>query len=193
MMKLYLIRHSLTEANERRLYCGSTDLPLSQEGIELCIRLRDSGGYPSPERLRVITSGMRRTDETLRLLFGDVAYEADSRLREMDFGKFEMHSYDELKSWPDYLDWITADDPGSARCPGGECSDGFSSRVISALGDISEDTLIVCHGGVIAAIMSKLFPGETKTIYEWQPPAAGGYMVITENGKGISYSPLPQK
>ena len=31
-MKILLLRHGLTEANERHLYCGSTDLPLSQIG-----------------------------------------------------------------------------------------------------------------------------------------------------------------
>ena len=30
MRALYLIRHSLTEANERRLYGGSTDSPLTE-------------------------------------------------------------------------------------------------------------------------------------------------------------------
>ena len=33
-MKIWLIRHGMTEANERRLYCGSTDLPLSDHGRE---------------------------------------------------------------------------------------------------------------------------------------------------------------
>ena len=32
-MIIYLIRHGKTEANERHLYCGSTDLPLSDAGI----------------------------------------------------------------------------------------------------------------------------------------------------------------
>ena len=31
-MSIYLIRHGKTEANEKRLYCGSTDLPLSEKG-----------------------------------------------------------------------------------------------------------------------------------------------------------------
>ena len=35
MRTLYLLRHSLTEANERRLYCGWTDLPLSPAGRAL--------------------------------------------------------------------------------------------------------------------------------------------------------------
>jgi alpha-ribazole phosphatase len=31
-MTIYLIRHGKTEANEKHLYCGSTDLPLSNVG-----------------------------------------------------------------------------------------------------------------------------------------------------------------
>ena len=31
-MKILLLRHGLTEANEKHLYCGSTDLPLSPAG-----------------------------------------------------------------------------------------------------------------------------------------------------------------
>ena len=31
-MKILLLRHGITEANEKHLYCGSTDLPLSPAG-----------------------------------------------------------------------------------------------------------------------------------------------------------------
>ena len=34
MSELYLIRHGRTEANEKWLYCGSTDLFLSEKGAE---------------------------------------------------------------------------------------------------------------------------------------------------------------
>ena len=33
MNTLYLMRHSLTEANEKRLYGGSTDSPLTEKGV----------------------------------------------------------------------------------------------------------------------------------------------------------------
>ena len=33
-MTIYLIRHGKTETNEKHLYCGSTDLPLSGAGKE---------------------------------------------------------------------------------------------------------------------------------------------------------------
>ena len=52
MSTLYLIRHGKTQANLEHRYCGSTDLPLSQEGAEELKRLC----YEIPEA-RFLTSG----------------------------------------------------------------------------------------------------------------------------------------
>ena len=52
---------------------------------------------------------MKRTNETLRILFGNVPYEVDSRFRDVDFDIFEMHSYDQLKDTPEYQQWLTGD------------------------------------------------------------------------------------
>ena len=68
-MRIYLIRHGKTEANERRLYCGSTDLPLSRQGAAELAQL-----HYDIQNVRFLTSGMKRTNETLRILFGDVFY-----------------------------------------------------------------------------------------------------------------------
>ena len=43
-MTIYLIRHGKTEANEKHLYCGSTDLPLSEAGKEELCKLMDTVG-----------------------------------------------------------------------------------------------------------------------------------------------------
>ena len=48
-MRLILLRHGLTEANERHLYFGSTDLPLSERGREALRRSKDSGGEEQTE------------------------------------------------------------------------------------------------------------------------------------------------
>ena len=94
-MTVYLIRHGKTEANEKYLYCGSADLPLSEAGKAELQNL-----HYDIKNVRFLTSGMKRTDETLQLLFGDVPYVVDPRFREADFGIFEMHSYEELKDTP---------------------------------------------------------------------------------------------
>ena len=44
-MTIYLIRHGRTEANEKWLYCGWTDLPLSDGGRAQLRELADEGGY----------------------------------------------------------------------------------------------------------------------------------------------------
>ena len=103
-MTIYLIRHGKTEANEKHLYCGSTALPLSDAGKE---ELRSV--YYDIKNLRFLTSGMKRANETLRILFGDVPYEVDPRFREVDFGIFEMQSYEELKDTPEYGAWLAGD------------------------------------------------------------------------------------
>ena len=68
-MTIYLIRHGKTEANEKHLYCGSTDLPLSEAG-----RAELQNLHYDIKNVRFLTSGMKRANESLQILFGDVPY-----------------------------------------------------------------------------------------------------------------------
>ena len=180
-MTIYLIRHGKTEANEKHLYCGSTDLPVSSAGREEL-----QGIHYNIKNVRFITSGMKRTDETLQILFGDVPFEGDSRFREVDFGIFEMHSYEELKDAPAYQTWLAGDNEANIP-PQGESGNQMRSRVLQAFLEIREDTCIITHGGVIAAIMEHLFPGKGLNRYEWQPKPGHGY-AINEN----TYKRIPE-
>ena len=170
-MTIYLIRHGKTEANEKHLYCGSTDLPLSEAGREELQDVR----YEI-KNVRFLTSDMKRTNETLRILFGDVPYEVEPRFREVDFGIFEMHSYEELKDTPEYQNWLTGDNEANIP-PNGESGLQMKERVLAAFSEIKEDTCIITHGGVIASIMEYLFPNEGKNRYQWQPKNGHGWIV----------------
>ena len=168
-MTIYLIRHGRTEANEKWLYCGSTDLSLSEAGREELKGI----SYDMP-KARFLTSGMKRTNETLEILFGNVPYEVDSRFREVDFGIFEMQSYHKIKDTPEFQTWLTGDNEANVP-PGGESGLQMKQRVLEAFAEIKEDTVLVCHGGVIAALMEHLFPEEQKSRYDWQPKNGKGY------------------
>ena len=170
-MTIYLIRHGKTKANEKHLYCGSTDLPLSNVGRAELKHLQ----YDI-KNVRFITSGMKRTNETLQILFGDVPYEVDPRFREVDFGIFEMRSYEELKDTPEYQAWLTGDNEANIP-PNGESGVQMKKRILEAFSDIKEDACIVTHGGVIAALMEHLFPKENKNRYEWQSKNGCGYII----------------
>ncbi len=174
MNTIYLIRHGKTAANEAHQYCGSTDLPLSDGGRKELAALR----YRlHPERF--LTSGMRRANETLQLLFGAVPYTPVSAFREVDFGTFEMKTYEQLKDDPSYRQWISGNNEDNVP-PGGESGAQMTARVIAAWGELTadpRDTALVTHGGVIAAIMAYCFPEEGKNRYQWQPAPGHGYTI----------------
>lgn len=178
-MRLILIRHGRTLANERHLYCGSTDLPLSEAGRAELRAIRSS--LPELKGARVLTSGARRCEETLFELYGDIPHETDRDLWEMDFGAFEMRSYEELKGDPEYIAWITGDNEANVT-PGGESGELMRRRALAALNRVLAEgrpAAMITHGGVIAAIMDSLFPEAGKNRYQWQPEPGRGYVVDT--------------
>ncbi len=190
-MKIILIRHGLTAANEKRLYCGSTDLPLSDAGVRGIKERVEKSIYPSPAGCVLYTSGMLRTEQTFSLIYGDTPHHTDFRLRELDFGNFELRSYEELKDDPAYIRWISGDNE-IYSCPNGESGDVMKRRVLTALDSYiktGESIIAVTHGGVIAAVMEELFSEEGKNRYQWQPIAGGGYE-ITIQESGMSYTEI---
>lgn len=173
-MKIHLIRHGKTIANEKRLYCGFTDIPLSEKGILELEYLEKEIDYPTGDLL--IATTLSRTSQTIKFLYGKKPDLLISGLNEFNFGSFEMKSYDELKGNSLYINWI--ENYEEAACPNGESKKIFTERVEMAFNTLikrSEDSLVVvCHGGVIATIMELLFPKQ-KNFYEWQPACGRGY------------------
>ena len=179
-MEIHLVRHGKTQANEKRLYCGRTDLTLSENGKAELISFKSQGIYPPSAEL-FFTSGLVRTELTVDILYGNVGRIAVPDMAEYDFGLFEMKSYDELKEREDYQAWIT-DETGATPCPGGESKKQVEKRVtkgyVYILSEIIKaggaSAFVSCHGGTIACIMEFLQPN-TKHFYGWQPQSGRGY------------------
>ena len=191
-MRLILIRHGRTEANEKHLYCGSTDIPLSDAGRKELEDIKQHAVYPDVAGMRIITSGKQRCDETLDILFGTSRHETDPDFCEIDFGVFEMRSYEDMKDDPVYIEWISGDNEANIA-PGGESGNIMTDRVIRGIRHLEEDgrdALLVTHGGVIAAVMAYMFPEENRNRYEWQPYCGGGYIIDTEDR---SWERIPEK
>ena len=90
-MKLTLLRHAQTEGSLRNLYYGAADIPALPESLSELHRR--AGDYPTAQRY--YTSGMLRTEQTLAAIYGNVPHTRLPGLREMDFGDFEMKSYED--------------------------------------------------------------------------------------------------
>lgn len=197
--RICLIRHGITEGNARMLYYGHSDIPLAEKGKAQLRELAQSGIYPDGEGADFYTSGLIRTEETLRLIYGEREHTAIDALREINFGSFEMKSYEQLKELDEYQTWI-GDKTGTLPCPGGESLVGFQKRIIGGFGQLRKlhamrelslrhhgnDALsiVVCHGGTISAIMENLFPGapgEKDNFYRWVPDPGHGYILTIDD------------
>ena len=195
MMRLYMLRHGQTLANVTHTYCGVTDLPLSEEGIRLLKEQKAAGGYPDITRLDVYTSGLLRTEQTLRLLYGDIPHSVMEQFAEMNFGIFEGRSYYELKDTEEYQTWISGD-PFANVAPGGESGYQMQARVQKGIDELikkDRDCLVVCHGGTIGGQFLYWFPDSGLNWYEIQPVNGCGYLFTIDGGRAVSWERIPIK
>lgn len=172
MTELYLIRHTPVADGEGVCY-GAADLPLAQEPGAAAERLRAM----LPARYELVSSPLARCLALARAL-GEPHIEPhiDPRLREIDFGRWELKRWNAIDR--EALDaW--ARDPIDFRPPGGESARDMSRRALFALSRWLErraDALVVVsHGGPLRAIAGTLLglPAE-----RW-PALEFGYGTLT--------------
>lgn len=200
--EIVLIRHGITEGNEKKMYYGSTDVPLSARGERQLKKQAESGMYPERAEAQYFTSGMLRTEQTFEIIYGDKPHGVIEELRELDFGEFEMHTYEELNCRPEYQEWIAAEG-GAVPPPGGESIEDFKARVVRGFEKLKVQnellmlklrnhgkeavTVCVCHGGVISGIMNHIWPDEYDNFYGWIPNPGYGYILEIEDGSVTGY------
>ena len=183
-IEVYLIRHGRTICNEKRLYCGKTDVSLSEQGIKELKTLKSIMRYPRCNKY--FTSGAVRANETFKILYEDESYEELSGFFEYDFGDFEMKSYEDLKENKLYINWIM-DEIGYVRCPNGESKNQYKKRIKKEFNNFIEainlneyeSVLLISHGGTIGTIL-ECFYDDSKNFYSWQPKCGEGYKIIIE-------------
>jgi alpha-ribazole phosphatase len=199
MSKIHLIRHGMTEANKGKMYYGSTDVPLSSEGVNIIADLAAAGKYPKAGEAMLYTTGLLRTEQTFFLIYGCKDHREIPELREYKFGDFEMKTHEQLLDNEAYQAWIN-DNEGMTPCPNGESPVEFRSRISAGFADILEfhqkaenrerRSIIVCHGGVISHIMGICFPNVEKNIFQWQPEPGRGYTIHIDEGEPVSYDEI---
>ena len=202
--RVLLIRHGSTEAGEARQYCGSMDPPLSARGAAALAGLKERYSTFAEGEVSFYTSGMRRANETMEILFGGHGsacsgsggmrsdgsgsfFKEEPALREMDFGLFEGKSFEELRELPAYQAWITGDNEENI-CPGGESGAQMRARARKAFEEILQNdsassVVIVSHGGPITAVLTGLMPACTGNRYRWQPGYGESWLLEIEVGK----------
>ena len=145
-MRLLLVRHPRPEVAPGLCY-GSSDVAVPEQEV---IKVRDMlATMGLPGALPLYASPLRRCAGLARAL-GTPTLQFDARLAEMDFGAWELRSWDAIPR-PDIDAW--ADDLLHYRPGGGESVLDVARRVAAFLDDLRgaghPEALIVCHAGTI--------------------------------------------
>ncbi|MDB5077098.1 MAG: alpha-ribazole phosphatase [Chloroflexi bacterium] len=161
MIRLFLVRHGITEWNHNGVYQGQLDVPLSPKGKLQITALR--------ERLReeqftvCYTSALSRAKESARIILEQhfcPTHETPD-LNEMSYGRWEgLNRTQIMEQFPDSWAHFIAD-PTRNAAPGGETRRDLQRRVERVLDDINREyqeqdatILLVAHGGSLRAIVA---------------------------------------
>ena len=151
--RLTLLRHGKTGLSGR--YVGSRDVPLSAEGREQIAGLKAI--FQNHSFDRVVTSPMLRCQESGEILFSDRVLFHDDDLREIDFGRWEGLTFQEIVTADPARVAAWADWSPRFCFPEGECIAHFIERVHQAGSLIAtstaENILLIAHGGVIRCLL----------------------------------------
>ncbi len=182
-MKLTLVRHG--ECTLSGTYCGHLDAPLTKKGREQAQDVAQRLGSVSFEIC--YRSPLSRTHETAQVICAhrDFPLVDSPLIKEMNFGRWEGKTYEELsKEFPDLMKkWIS--DPPAVSPPGGEPFSSLNTRVrdflFHLIGKNHEDVLIVSHGGVIAALLLEIYKKPFSEFFQSVPPL-GSFQTVEWSG-----------
>ena len=148
-MRLFLIRHPPPAVPPGLCY-GRSDLPLADDPARYADALRPL----LPQGAPVYSSPLQRCRLLAEALHP--APVVDARLREIDFGDWEMQPWERLDRA--LIDaWVQ--DPWHFRPPGGEAVAAMRARVGALLAELPEESILVVHAGVIK-VCAALLAGE---------------------------------
>ncbi len=167
-MQVWVTRHGQTDLNRRHLMQGRTDAPLNARGLYQARAARLLLG--EQEFDLVYASPLQRAIQTAAIIGDTQAVLTDPRLREQDFGRYELRPYWQVAphmgaAWlfPDYF----------AAPPTVESYAAMVERTTSFVADLKESgaetVLIACHGAIMRFVCGALLETPNHLAGRWLP------------------------
>lgn len=156
-MRIFAIRHGITEWNSMGKIQGRTDIPLNEAGVKsayaLAAEMRAQGYIPT----EIFTSPLARAYKTAEIVASEFSLtpEAVTDFQEMSFGLWEGLSWNEItEKYPaEFKAW---NNDRTVQIPEGESYIDLTRRIIPEIRRACEksegDFAIVAHGAVIMAM-----------------------------------------
>ena len=154
-MILTAIRHTSVDVPSGICY-GITDVPLAATFQTEASQIQAQLGNNAFDL--VFSSPLKRCTKLASTLFQEEKIVPDDRLKELNFGDWEMQSWDSVFNSSEGKTWFQ--DYTVTRCPSGESFADLIERIKSFLDELKvyekEQIAIITHAGVIRALMCLL-------------------------------------
>jgi len=189
MTEIILVRHGETEWNVEEVFRGRIDIELNQTGIKQAKLLAE---YLSERQLDAIySSPLRRALKTAELIAGyhKLDVEIVPGLIDMDFGKWQGLSLQEVRDKYKelYAEWVSH--PDKVKIPAGESLDDVRKRAISVVSDVIaryEGTVVlVAHRVVNKVLICALLGLDNSHFWNIRQDTCGITTFTCENGRFI--------
>lgn len=175
-MEIHLIRHTEVENPERVCY-GFAEIPLRQNYHEDFKSISLEKNYD-----KIISSPSQRCQLLAR--YFELNYQTEERLREMNFGDWEMKRWTEIPSEeidPWYLDFV------NIPAKNGESLLEMQKRVLSFWNELLNEkdlstVLIVSHAGVIRLILQSILQFPLENMFSIQVDYGKKTVIEVNNG-----------
>jgi alpha-ribazole phosphatase len=159
--RLYLVRHGETQWNAVNKIQGHSDIPLSLDGRRQAEKLEK---LISNLNIDVVySSDLIRAVTTAEIILSELKLPINKHqnLREINFGHWEGCTFKEINEKYQEAASRWRQDPDIINIPGGEKLSEVVQRTMAVIYSIINDhpdqnVLIVCHGGVIRAIICSI-------------------------------------
>lgn len=157
MPLIYLVRHGQTGWNAELRLQGQVDTPLNGKGRDQAKR---NGGVlaeliSDPGQFDFVASPLARTRHTMEIIREAMGlppkdYRTDDLLMEIHFGDWQGRTWEELREERSAEIEARFADPWGTVAPGagGESYAMLSDRAGKWLATVSQDTVVVTHGGI---------------------------------------------
>jgi broad specificity phosphatase PhoE len=180
LRRIVLLRHGNTVGNSRERFHGSGDVALSDEGRD---QVRAAGRRLATEVFDLVASSpLRRAWQSAALLCGGTHVLLVPEFREIDFGRWEGMTAEEIEAQDPVLYKTWREGAADFEFPGGERRAAFRERVAAGLAVLertgAENALVVAHRGVINALANHLLGAPLAA-----PPELGQLVSFTRDGE----------
>ncbi len=200
MSRIVLVRHGETIWHAENRYAGSSDIALSDRGMQQAQALASWARYAGLSRLHVSPlSRARATAQAVEEIL-QITSKVDPRLREINFGEGEgLTSREMAERFPENYAAFR-EDPVKHFLPGGEDPMRAIARGREALREIAARAgpearvMVIAHNTLIRLLLCDLLgiaPGRYRQVFPELGNVSVNEIVLTENTAALLHFNLP--